>query len=130
MKMVLSYDGRVITGYILKLVNELTADQYMMKQFSFTVLVESEAWFRMNPKPDGKMGLNHMSNTNRYGQGAAAEIPAASPSAQPSTDVVVAPQADAAAGTDQAPNPTDKVKSEPKTEPQSFGLGAAVGGGI
>ena len=81
MKMVLSYDGRVITGYILKLVNDITADQYMMKQFSFTVLVESEAWFRTNPRPDGTWGLNYMDNSNRYGQGASAEVPAASPSA-------------------------------------------------
>lgn len=128
MKMVLSYDGRIITGYILKLVNELTADQYMMKQFSFTVLVESEAWFRMNPKPDGTMGLNHMSNSNRYGQGAPAEVTAANPSAQndpAATGNSATPVA--APVPDNSGTPSEQVPPEAATPQPSFGMGAPVG---
>ena len=66
MKLIMSYDGRIVSGYILKMMNDLSSEQYRMKQFSFTLLVDTESWFRTNIRPDGTMGLNYLYNDDRY----------------------------------------------------------------
>lgn len=68
MEVVMTYDGRIISGYLLKLVNENNAEQYNLKSFSFTILVKHDNWFRYNYDAAGVLGLNNMDNTNRYGK--------------------------------------------------------------
>lgn len=66
MEIALTYDGRIVSGYILKLMNENTAEQYNLKSFAFTILVKHDSWFRYNADAAGAMSLNSLDNTNRY----------------------------------------------------------------
>lgn len=69
-EVILTYDGRIVSGYLLKLVDEITADQYNLKSFAFTVLVKSDNWFRNNTGTrvgfDGSQVINYMNNEDRY----------------------------------------------------------------
>lgn len=66
MEIVLTYDGRIISGYLLKLVNDLNSEQYNMKSFVFSILVKSDNWFRFNANTSGDLALNYLDNTERY----------------------------------------------------------------
>lgn len=47
-EMLVSYDGKIVNGYILGISTNLNATNPYMKSFSFSVLVKDEAWYRIN----------------------------------------------------------------------------------
>jgi hypothetical protein len=47
-EMLISYDGKIINGYILGINTNLNATNPYMKSFSFSVLIKAEAWYRTN----------------------------------------------------------------------------------
>ena len=65
-QMLITYDGKIIGGYILGINTSANANNPYMKSFSFTVLVASENWYRTNivRSSSGGMveGLNYMSS--------------------------------------------------------------------
>lgn len=63
-QMTISYDNKLIKGYILNISTTANAAERMTKRFSFSILVEAESWVRYN-LVDGKEALNAMSNTSR-----------------------------------------------------------------
>ena len=65
-EIVLTYDGRIVSGYLLKLMSENSAENYNFKSFAFTVLVKYDSWFRYNINAQGDVDLNAMDNSNRY----------------------------------------------------------------
>lgn len=65
-EMFISYDGKIINGYMLNINTSIDGQNPYMKQFSFNVLVKNETWYRMNfyrDKMKGplKEGLNALS---------------------------------------------------------------------
>ena len=65
-QMLLSYDGKIVDGYILGINTTINSMNPYMKAFSFTVLVKNENWYRTNMVRDvnGNLvsGLNYMSS--------------------------------------------------------------------
>lgn len=70
MQMIISYDGRLVDGYMLNIATTHTAANQLVKAFQFTVLVKESIFIRNNfdrdidGSPNGS-GLNSMGNTHR-----------------------------------------------------------------
>jgi hypothetical protein len=66
-QMLISYDGKIVGGYILGINTSINATNPYMKAFNFTVLINSEGWYRTNIVRDvhGKIvsGMNYMSSS-------------------------------------------------------------------
>jgi len=78
MRMTMTYDGRIISGYILRLASTASAGEDRIKQFMFTVLVEKEGWVRMNDSAKGLV-MNYISNAKRLGTLKPVELPTQDP---------------------------------------------------
>lgn len=71
MSMLISYDGKVVDGYITSISTNTSSESEGWKPFQITVLAKSVDWVRYNKamNPDGTYGskpiLNHLSNQDR-----------------------------------------------------------------
>jgi hypothetical protein len=72
-QMLISYDGKIISGYILNINSGTDANNPYVKSFNFSVLVKDESWFRNNislnaaPSSVPASGLNYMSSDRNFG---------------------------------------------------------------
>lgn len=47
-EMVITYDGKIVKGYLLNLRTVNDSSEPYMRSFSFTILIQKENWYRMN----------------------------------------------------------------------------------
>lgn len=73
LQMLISYDGKIIEGYLLNLNVDSNAANPHTKTFSFTALVKEENWYRnnilfnqLNPDKPASRDLNVLANANRF----------------------------------------------------------------
>lgn len=65
-KMTISYDGKIIRGYMLDMSTVIDSNNTSKKGFSFSILVEKESWARFNTYENEGQMLNKLSNADRY----------------------------------------------------------------
>jgi len=64
-KILVSYDGKVIDGFILNLTSQTSVGMEQVKNFTMTVLVRKEDWVRFN-YVDGTLKYNQFTNKDNY----------------------------------------------------------------
>lgn len=67
LEMVLSYNGKIVKGYLLNIQTTISASEPFATNFVFTMLIQKEDWFRMNwvGLPKNEYIFNGLSNTER-----------------------------------------------------------------